>query len=717
MKWIQKIWPSRANAKSKQGLDGALVPAYGQDLQYPEELINRANKRAVKGDLDGAIADFDAAIELNPAKATTFYNRGYLNNLAGNHEQALRDCTEAIALLPDYDEAFYQRGVAHQDLGDLDAAIVDFSEVLRLNPYSIKAYYKRASCYAARDDVQGAVADYTQAILRVPKDANAYLQRGIFLTKLQEYRTAVADFSSALSFNPKNADAYYHRGYCYAELDEKEKATQDFNQAMLYDPSQRVADYNRSYALGILKDTKNLPPASASTVTTADQAFMVEGDEAVVLSLHAEPQTILTTDVPNLSLRQAAEAADARAATSSDPAQSLEVKPEVKTPTDTEGKEDAFASPDLVAEVAQIQTDSPPAASLLVSEPLPMAQTSVPPATIVSVPEPEFSGSLVLHSEVEALFAQAQNQAESNQLEAAIATYSKIIAYEPENARAYFDRGKLLNQIGQGVDASLDLDTAVHLAKRKSLDLMKDFNNRLTETLAELKGGLEWETHPSSALLYSPENNQSIEGAILKYSQLIHRNPLDVHAYFERAKSRALLGDLEGAIADYTRTISLDEQYRDAYYKRGMLRSALGDIDGATQDMNKAILRKPLLPAASSITAMRSSVPVVPPEFREPLETETVQEHEVLIDVDRLQSADLPPPVNPAWVTSSAPEEMDFQDPIAAEFSPQASMPIEEAEVIPTYFSDLVLAPCTHEGNDPTHRFCIHCGQPIAPRI
>jgi hypothetical protein len=133
--------------------------------------------------------------------------------------------------------------------------------------------------------------------------------------------------------------------------------------------------------------------------------------------------------------------------------------------------------------------------------------------------------------------------------------------------------------------------------------------------------------------------------------------------------------------------------------------------------MNKAILRKPLLPAASSITVMRSSVPVVPPEFSEPLETETVEEHEGLIDVDRFQSADLPPPVNPEWVTPSAPEEMDFQDPIAAEFSPQASTPIEEAEVIPTYFSDLVLAPCTHEGNDPTHRFCIHCGQPIAPRI
>ena len=41
----------------------------------------------------------------------------------------------------------------------------------------------------------------------------------------------------------------------------------------------------------------------------------------------------------------------------------------------------------------------------------------------------------------------------------------------------------------------------------------------------------------------------------------------------------------------------------------------------------------------------------------------------------------------------------------------------EDSGPTPTYFSDLVLEPCTHEGNDPGNRFCIHCGQAIHPTL
>lgn len=653
MNWIQKLWPRQAKAKSKPA-GGALVPSYGQDLQHPDELINRANKRAVKGDLEGAIADFDAAIDLNPAKATTFYNRGYLNNVAGNYERALQDCSEAISLLPDYDEAFYQRGVAHQALGDLDAAIVDLSEVLRLNAYSIKAYYKRASCYAAQDDVQGAVADYTQAILRVPKDANAYLQRGIFLTKLQEYQTAVADFSSALSFNPKSADAYYHRGYCYAELGETEKATQDFNQAMLYDPSQRVADYNRSYALGILQNTKNLPPAPDPTISPPSEPTIIDEDEAFVLSLSADSPTILSTEeVPARS-------------------QALQEDP----------------SPLMGQPVEEPVDISPPSFSRVE---ITDGWSSVIGGTVT---EAQSSSALVRQSEVEALFATAQHQAKLQDFEAAISTYSEIIESDPSHARAYLERGRSFNAMGQGEEAAADVDTSIRLAKQRSLNLMQDYNSTLAETLADLKGGLEWETHPASTLEPLSDDNHSIEGAILKYSQRIHRNPLDVRAYFERAKSRALLGDLEGAIADYTRTISLDEQYRDAYYRRGMLLSALGDTDGATRDMNKAILRKPMLPMASPSSV---SPPEVPSDDEEasPIISAPVVAPDAVVTIDHA----------PKDVPADVHDESLVQHEAETE------------EVIPSYFSDLVLEPCTHEGNEPDYRFCIHCGQPIHPII
>ena len=715
MSWIHKIWPQRAKAKSKQNLGGALAPVYGQDLQSPEELINRANKRAVRGDLEGAIADFDSAIELNPAKATTFYNRAYLHNLSGSHQEAIADCSEAIALLPEYDEAFYQRGLAKIELGNIDAALVDLSEVLRLNPFSIKAYYKRAACYAAHDDIQGAVADYTQAILRVPKDSNAYLQRGLFLTKLKEYQTAVEDFSSALSFNPKSAEAYYHRGYCYAELGEKEKATQDFNQAMLYDPSQRVADYNRTYALGIIKEAKNLPAAA-----TIDRPTVLQEDEAIVLSLDDNSTVI----------------------------------------------------------------DSPPPSSKPTIQPTTSLQS-------VELPNPSPAmGMLVRQTDVDVLFATGQKKADSGDFEGAIEAYSKILDYEPDNARAHLERGKSFAALGEMDFAAEDMDAAVHCAKQKSLTLMQDYRGTLTETLTRLKVDLaKSHSHNASEI---PQSNQSIESEIIRYSQEIHRNPLSAISYFKRAQSRALLGDLDGAIADYTRTISLEPEHRDAYYKRGMLLEALGDEDGATEDLNRAIRRTPMLLASAAITS----------DTRSPEQPQNVEEDEDPLPIETGESI---PPTEQAATSATEPltasthpadhhtepvleaianhaetdapstistphtdeethvtdyEESSQQGPIATSNDLELADAIvdhavEEAdalppsdadpfskmkrrqtllqsedeaildqgdaideeeriqETIPTYFSDLVLEPCTHEGNDPANRFCVHCGQPI----
>ncbi|MEM9135878.1 MAG: tetratricopeptide repeat protein [Cyanobacteria bacterium P01_F01_bin.42] len=584
---MQKIWPQQPQSRPKPGSGGTLAPAYGQDLQSPEALINRANKRAVRGDIDGAIADFDAAIDLNPAKATTFYNRACLHNLSGNYAQSIADCSEAIALLPEYDEAFYQRGLAQLELKNIDAAIVDLTEVLRLNPYSIKTYYKRASCYAAQEDVQGAVADYTQAILRVPKDANAYLQRGLFLTQINEYQTAVEDFSTALSYNPKSAEAYYRRGCCYAELGQPGLANQDFNQAMLYDPNQRFADSNRSYALGMINRAKNLPPVSDTTVPPA-RAVPVQDDDAVVLSLDADTPIVM---------------------------ESLYEPPSPTTPV----------------------------------------------------------GQLVRQTDSELLFAEGQELAALGNFEAAIESYSKALEFEPDSARAYWERGKSFAALGELDVAEQDMDAAVHCAKQKSLDLIKEYQGAIAQTMEKLRVEKKESSPPEGASSSDVNQPQPIESEIMRHSQDIHQNPLDAIAYFNRAKSRALLGDLDGAIADYTRTISLDPQHREAYYRRGMLLEALGDEEGSTRDLNRAIRRPPLLlPSAGQLQSPQAS-----PQQTSPT-----------ADVDQSPESKPPP-------------------------APPESKPGEAVPLPSTYVSNWDLEPCTHEGNDPTNRFCIHCGEAI----
>lgn len=502
MNWLQnklKEWFSEPQP-ALEPKSGTLVKRYGDNLQDPNALIHRANKRATGGDVEGAFADLQEAIQLSPTRATAYYNRGFLHNTLGNFEAAIEDFNRALELLPDYDEAFYQRGNSHLQLKDPTNAVQDFSRAIALNPYSIKAYYKRAEAYAEVGDTAGTLADYAQAITRVPKDANAYYQRGRFLAKIGEMQTAIGDFSAAIGYNPRHADAYCGRGCCYAELGDLEKANLDFNQALLHNPSHQAAYYQRMYSLGILKDT-------AANLQGLNQVF---------------------------------------------------------TPTPS-----AVSAPSVVISAELVEPTSP---SFAESQELRQGTVKL---------EPESIGGY---------FERATKRAMNGDLDGAIADYTKIIDQDPHNTQAYYRRGQNYSAIGEDEAALADLNQAIHWARVHSLGQLKDFSGALTETIQTLKTELK---KPKPSHNSTSTSGVTIEGAIADHTRTIETNPT-ADAYFKRAQSRALIGDLQGAIADYSEAIRLNPDHPDAYYRRGLHRSALGDTAGATQDLNRAILCKPM---------------------------------------------------------------------------------------------------------------------------
>jgi tetratricopeptide (TPR) repeat protein len=66
---------------------------------------NRGNAFDDKKDYVHAIADFDAAIKLDPRYATAFYNRANAKLNAGDKPGAIADYREAVALRPAFKEA------------------------------------------------------------------------------------------------------------------------------------------------------------------------------------------------------------------------------------------------------------------------------------------------------------------------------------------------------------------------------------------------------------------------------------------------------------------------------------------------------------------------------------------------------------------------------------------------------------------------------------
>ena len=125
----------------------------------------RALTRYVRGDMDGAIADFDLALEFDPSYADAYFNRGNARYKKGDLDGAIADLEMAIALNPRYAAAYNNRGNARQAKGETEAAIADYSQAIALEPRLAEAYKIAAP------------AGRPKAILREPLQITAWRSR------------------------------------------------------------------------------------------------------------------------------------------------------------------------------------------------------------------------------------------------------------------------------------------------------------------------------------------------------------------------------------------------------------------------------------------------------------------------------------------------------------------------------------------------------------
>ena len=127
------------------------------------DLVNRGIEKAKNGDLDGAMADFDRAIELNPKDDAPYYNRAQAKRLKKDTAGAIADYTRAIELGSTNPAAYNNRGNARSENNDRDGAIADYTRAIELKPDYARAYYNRAVTKEAKGDETGAEADFKMA--------------------------------------------------------------------------------------------------------------------------------------------------------------------------------------------------------------------------------------------------------------------------------------------------------------------------------------------------------------------------------------------------------------------------------------------------------------------------------------------------------------------------------------------------------------------------
>src|SRR5437762_10432187 len=132
-------------------------------------LNESGNKKVRAGDVDGAIADFNQAIEI--ARIFPEYVQSY---------------------------SYASRGLAFQKKGDLDSAMADCNKAIKLDSNDFVAYLYRAGLHENRNEIDEALADYSKAIKLNSKFPLGYRGRGLILLRQAKDSKAEADFKKYL---------------------------------------------------------------------------------------------------------------------------------------------------------------------------------------------------------------------------------------------------------------------------------------------------------------------------------------------------------------------------------------------------------------------------------------------------------------------------------------------------------------------------------------
>ena len=129
----------------------------------------RGAARLFQGSTDGAVRDFEKALELDAELAGAYHGRASVYRQRGDVDRAMEDLEKALDLDPHLPAALIDRGNLHRDNGALADAIRDFSAVLgRSRSGSAYTWFRDGHFYRAlarciQNDWPGAESDLDSA--------------------------------------------------------------------------------------------------------------------------------------------------------------------------------------------------------------------------------------------------------------------------------------------------------------------------------------------------------------------------------------------------------------------------------------------------------------------------------------------------------------------------------------------------------------------------
>jgi tetratricopeptide (TPR) repeat protein len=513
----------------------------------PEEMVARGDARTLSGDLNGALAEFDASIRADPQLADAYHGRGRVRRAAGDLAGAMVDWSVALKNDPDLLMARYSLAVALHESGSDDAAIKELTRALNGNPKFALPYGLLGVIFAERGDYDRALKAYSKAVQLMPTYAYALMGRAMVYMQTGKKSLAFNDLAEAAKCSPGDYAPLYNRGELYHRLGEKKEAIDDYRRVL----KLPVPDPQSALAVG---------------QRFIEYALWEEAAEMFTKALDAARSSA----APGLrSLQEDALLARARC---------LETLDQAK---------EALKDMDLAVSVSSASPRAWTARGKLLHR---LGSRDGARKSLAAALELD-------NAFAPALLAQGNLKAEARDYDAAIEDFSAAVASDPGLSEAYNNRGVLRTKILGGIENGIaDIQKAVELsgqdpAFRMNLGAAYAKHSDFWKAIAELDKALGLNGPRERILQVRAEAYAGlgmVSKAVKDVEDGLAAGLKSPELYATLGRIRYAMRDYPQAVRDLDKALALDRRSAPAYLYRGLAFGALGELRRASSDFGSA---------------------------------------------------------------------------------------------------------------------------------
>ena len=209
------------------------------------ELYKQGADRYYAGDLGGAIAAFETALEIDPKFHWAWNGLGATLNDLGRYRDAIAAYNQALEIDPKFHWAWNGLGNTLNDLGRYTEAIAAFEKALEIDPKFHLAWNNLGLTLNNLGRYTEAIAAFEKALEIDPKSHLTWNNLGLTLNYLGHYTEAIAALEKALEITGDQSwQAWANRGWAFFYSGRYIEAIQNW-----YEGLQKYLPSNRDYRL------------------------------------------------------------------------------------------------------------------------------------------------------------------------------------------------------------------------------------------------------------------------------------------------------------------------------------------------------------------------------------------------------------------------------------------------------------------------------------